>query len=52
MFRTAKSQWVWTDKAEAKFRDRKAGEPVWEMYRKTVRLSWVEKGYVREKEED
>lgn len=48
--------WVWTEKAEAKKPDRKAGEPVpigfltegsdeWFPHQ-----SWIEKGYVRRKD--
>ena len=46
MFKAAKTEWVWTELTESLHPDRKAGEPVYDHYRKTVHRSWVEKGYV------
>jgi hypothetical protein len=45
---TAKTYWVWTEKAQAKKPCRKAGEPIWEYYRQGAPVSWVEKGYVKD----
>jgi hypothetical protein len=48
--------WAWTDKAEERSKeieiyDRKAGEPIYEHYRKSCPRSWVLKGYVEQMKE-
>ncbi|MCZ8520154.1 MULTISPECIES: hypothetical protein [Paenibacillus] len=45
---TASTYWVWTEKAERIYPDRKAGTPVFEHHRKLAPQLWVHRGYVRE----
>ncbi len=56
--RTAKTHWAWTELTESlrgiaysADQERRAGQPVWEMYRKTCPALWVEMGWAREADE-
>ena len=42
--------WRWTKLTESIYPVRKAGEPVYPHYREMVPRSWVEQGYVEQKE--
>lgn len=48
MNKIAETYWVWTELTENLKPECKAGEPIWEFYRKTCPASWVAKGYVKE----
>lgn len=51
---TAKTHWVWTDKAEKTNIDpsrTKAGEPVWPYYLEQAPARWLEEGLIKDASE-